>query len=58
MKEKIDIHAKLIDEINNSFRYIYIFLTSKLMVLYEFQMKICHFSSEKVNFDRYKSFRN
>lgn len=45
MKEKIDIHAKLIDEINNSFQYIYIyiFLTSKLMVLYEFQMKICHF---------------
>lgn len=25
MKEKIDIHAKLIDEINNSFQYIYIF---------------------------------
>lgn len=43
MKEKIDIHAKLIDEINNSFQYIHIFLTSKFMVLYEFQMKICHF---------------
>lgn len=26
MKEKIDIHAKLIDEINNSFQYIYIYI--------------------------------
>lgn len=50
MKEKIDIHAKLIDEINNSFQYIHIYI-------YIFNLEIdgtVRISNENMSFFRVK----